>query len=127
MSWLVCWLITHSYAYILIFIGIIGHIRGILDNLVCLDSIINPKWISHHGFPSSLLNITGQPLNAEGVYKKSSFRAERSLGINFTYNLLSCLSRALGSNNVCICGSLGTQAYLYVQQQVCQHIYKYIK
>ena len=28
----------------------------------------------------------------------------------------------LGSNNVCICGSLGTQAYLYVQQQVCQHI-----
>ena len=30
--------------------------------------------------------------------------------------------RALGSNNVCICGSLGTQAYLYVQQQVCQHI-----
>ena len=29
---------------------------------------------------------------------------------------------ALGSNNVCICGSLGTQAYLYVQQQVCQHI-----
>ena len=25
---------------------------------------------------------------------------------------------ALGSNNVCICGSLGTQAYLHVQQQV---------
>ena len=33
-----------------------------------------------------------------------------------------CIVKSLGSNNVCICGSLGTQAYLYVQQQVCQHI-----
>ena len=43
---------------------------------------------------------------------------------NFTPGLFSELhdiNPSLGSNNVCICASLGTQAYLYVLQKVCGH------
>ena len=57
----------------------------------------------------------------DSIWRRNPFRMGSAPSRGTTQNFWVLLFFPLGSNNVSICASLGTHAYLCVQQKVCWH------